>query len=45
LRNINLKTAHADLVALGFAEKAIAKNGGNAKFGLPKTLTRKEIIS
>ena len=45
LKSINLKTAHADLVAVGLAEKAIAKNGGNAKFGLPKTLTRKEVIA
>ena len=45
LKSINLKTAHADLVAVGLAEKAIAKIGGNAKFGLPKTLTRKEVIA
>ena len=45
LKSINLKTAHADLVALGFAEKAIEKNGGNAKFGLPKKLSRKEVIA
>lgn len=45
LNSIDLKKVHTQLVAVGFAEKAIAKNGGNAKFGLPKTLSRKEIIS
>ena len=45
LDSIDLKKVHEQLVAVGFAEKAIKKNGGNSKYGLPKVLTRKEIIS
>lgn len=45
LNDIDLKKVHSQLVAVGFAEKAITKNGGNAKYGLPKSLTRKEVIS
>lgn len=45
LDTIDLKKVHEQLVAVGFAEKAIQKNGGNSKYGLPKSLTRKEIIS
>jgi NitT/TauT family transport system substrate-binding protein len=44
LGKINLKTAHADLVAVGLAEKAIAENGGTKKFDLPAKLTRTEVI-
>lgn len=43
LKKINLKTAHADLVAVGLAEKAITKNGGKSKFGI-KSFTRTEVI-
>ena len=44
LAKINLKTVHADIVAVGLAEAAIKKNGGNAAFGLPAKLTRTEAI-
>jgi NitT/TauT family transport system substrate-binding protein len=44
LSKINLKTVHNDIVAVGLAEAAIKKNGGNAAFGLPAKLTRTEVI-
>jgi NitT/TauT family transport system substrate-binding protein len=45
LKDIDLKKVHAQLVAVGFAEKAVKKNGGTLQYGLPKSLTRKEVIS
>ena len=45
LNDIDPKKVHAQLVAVGFAEKAIKKNGGVLQYGLPKSLTRKEVIS
>lgn len=44
LNKINLKTVHADIVAVGLAEAAIKKNGGNKAFGLPTKLARTEVI-
>ncbi len=44
LQDIDLKKVHKQLVAVGLAEKAIAKNGGYKAYSLPKTLTRKELI-
>lgn len=44
LKKIDLKTAHAQLVAVGIAEKAIAKNGGAKAFGQPASLTRTETV-
>lgn len=44
LNRIDLATVHRDLVAVGLAEAAIKKAGGNAKFGLPTRLTRTEVI-
>lgn len=44
LKNLNALTAHDRVVALGLAEKAIKKVGGVSEFGLPASLTRKEII-
>lgn len=43
LDQINLKTAHTELVASGLAERAINKLGGRKQFGL-SSLTRKETI-
>ena len=45
LDSIDLKKVHTQLVAVGFAEKAIKKNGGTFQYGLPKSLTRKEVIA
>ena len=44
LNKIDLKTVHSDIVAVGLAEAAIKKNGGNAAFGLPAKLSRTEVI-
>ena len=44
LNKIDLKTVHTDIVAVGLAEAAIKKNGGNAAFGLPTKLARTEVI-
>lgn len=44
LNKIDLKTVHSDIVAVGLAEAAIKKNGGNAALGLPAKLSRTEVI-
>ena len=44
LNKINLKTVHSEIVAVGLAEAAIKKNGGNKAFGLPTKLARTEVI-
>lgn len=44
LNKIDLKTVHSDIVAVGLAEAAIKKNGGNKAFGLPTKLARTEVI-
>lgn len=44
LDEIDLTTAHADLVATGLAERAIERAGGEAAFGLPG-LSREETIA
>lgn len=42
---LDAKGTHAQVVADGLALNAIKKLGGNEKFGLPKDLTRTEVIS
>jgi NitT/TauT family transport system substrate-binding protein len=44
LGKIKLKYAHKTLVAVGLAEKAIAKNGGPSAYGLSRKYTRNEMI-